>query len=426
MNVFVLGASATLLVGVLAMPVMASASAETCRGLPATITGASGNLVGTEGADVIIARGGASVQALGGDDVICLRSSGQGVDAGSGNDVVDATAARAFTSVRLGPGSDTFVGGHADDQVYGAGNGSMAGGVFEEGDIEPDTITTGPGNDLVSSGDVDSVNDDRIATGSGDDRVSLSSSLTADGRLDVGSGANSVGITLAAAGAWSVDVHERTITHDGNVTTWSGSIAQYALALMPDSSLSTLSFDGSLADESLSVFGALKANLHMRGGDDSIGIYEKLAVGSVLSLGPGRDALSLGSYDVDGGQFLLPYLSVNLDDHRVDYHAPGASPDATVHGVETLLASAIRTRAAGTEKGDRISAGGCVVTVDGGQGGDRLARVGIGYRKCATVRTRLVGGPGEDRLIGANQTDDSLIGRQGTDTCRAEVKRDCE
>ena len=131
----------------------------------------------------------------------------------------------------------------------------------------------------------------------------------------------------------------------------------------------------------------MNADLHMRGGDDSISIYEKLAAGSVLSLGPGRDALSLGSYDVDGGQFLLQYVSVNLDHHRVDYGAHGASPDATVHGVETLFASAAHTRAAGTEKGDRVSAGGCVVNVDGGKGGDHLTRVGIGYRRCATVST---------------------------------------
>ena len=434
-KIFLLGASVTLLAGVIATPVMASGSAETCRGLAATITGTGTSpVVGTEGPDVIVALGGGSVQALGGDDVICLRSAGAFVVAGSGDDIVDATAARGFTGVILGAGSDTFLGGPADDQVWGAGNGSTSPG-FDDVDTEPDTITTGRGTDLVSSGAADSINHDQIATGPGADRVALSSQLAADGRLDVGSGANTVGITLGAAGAWGVDVLERTITYDGEVTTWSGTIADYAIGLAQESSPSTLSFDGSHADESLSVSGPLTANLHMRGGNDSISVSVQLGAGSVYSLGPGRDALSLGSFDTDGGRFSLPSLSVDLDDHRADYGARGTSPGATVNGVEDLHASAVHLRAAGTGKGDRISAGGCVVDVDGRQGADRLIRLGIGYRHCATVRTRLFGGPGDDRLLGAKQTDDVLVGGagrdvavggEGTDTCRAEVTRECE
>ena len=239
----------------------------------------------------------------------------------------------------LGAGSDTFLGGPADDQVWGAGNGSTSPG-FDDVDTEPDTITTGAGTDLVFSGAAGSVNHDQIATGPGVDRVTLSSSLAADGHLDVGSGANTVQVTLAAAGAWSVDVLEHTITHDGEVTTWSGTIATYAIGLAQESSPSTLSFDGSRADEAVSVSGPLTAKLHMRGGDDSIRVSEQLGAGSVYSLGPGRDVLSLGSVDSEGAGFTLKSLSVDLDDHRADYGAPGISPSATVNGVEDLHVSA--------------------------------------------------------------------------------------
>ena len=85
MKLILLGASVTLLVGVLSTPVMASGSAETCQGLPATVTGTGTSpVVGTEGPDVIVALGGASVQALGGDDVICLRGPGSSAVGGFG------------------------------------------------------------------------------------------------------------------------------------------------------------------------------------------------------------------------------------------------------------------------------------------------------------------------------------------------------
>ena len=112
---------------------------------------------------------------------------------------------------------------------------------------------------------------------------------------------------------------------------------------------------------------------------------------------------------------------------------PHPEPRSTVW--RTCSSAPVRARALGTELGNRISAAGCVVSVDGSQGADLLTRIGIGYRQCDTVRTRFLGGAGADRLVGANQTNDTLIGgtgrdvaigSRGTDTCRAEVTRSCE
>jgi hypothetical protein len=91
-----------------------------CRGLAPTIVGDAGSLVGMDGPDVMLALGSAVASGLGGDDVICLAGSDQGAQAGQGNDVVDTAAALGFTDVSLGAGQDSFVGGSANDEVWGA------------------------------------------------------------------------------------------------------------------------------------------------------------------------------------------------------------------------------------------------------------------------------------------------------------------
>ena len=76
------------------------AAAAVCQGQPATIEGSTGTITGTEGNDVIVATGlDTDVQALGGNDLICV--VGGDVSTGAGDDSVVSTAAAGGFTTRL-------------------------------------------------------------------------------------------------------------------------------------------------------------------------------------------------------------------------------------------------------------------------------------------------------------------------------------
>ena len=81
--------------GPAAMP--AQAAGETCRGEAATIVGTGSTLTGTEGRDVIVTGPAGVVDALGGDDLICVTGSVRTYDvlsvvAGAGNAVFSVSS----------------------------------------------------------------------------------------------------------------------------------------------------------------------------------------------------------------------------------------------------------------------------------------------------------------------------------------------
>ena len=429
-------AAVTLAASALLMPVGHSAVGETCRGRAATIVGEAADITGTEGPDVIVAGRGSSVQALGGDDVICMVGSGQGAYAGPGDDIVDTTAATSFTIVTLGLGADKFFGGPGDDQVYGAEYDGQSGGVVNPPDTEVDVFTTGAGIDLVISGEAATRNRDRIVTGRGSDRVDIRGFDAGLVGLDVGPGRNLVGFGLLSStpSPWTVDTQERTISNDDSTLHWHGDIARYLFFF--NGPPTQLEFLGSRADEDLSVYGNnLTTTLRMRGGDDEVTIASRTAAGSIYSLGPDRDSLTVGVYDFDIASFPEPRIMVNLDEHRLDYAVDGGSPAAVINGVESLAVSAGTVRVLGADRGEKIYANGCKVTVLGGAGPDRLTRGAYGLPHCPDILSRLAGGTGADRLVGSERSDDFLSGgrgrdvadgHDGTDTCRAEITRNCE
>ena len=103
----------------------AAAAPPTCQGLPATITADGGPVTGTEGDDVISTTGSVDIDALDGNDVICL-VAGQ-VDAGPGSDSVLSLSAAPSSSplaivTTLGDGDDTLtVSAGKYDASLGAG-----------------------------------------------------------------------------------------------------------------------------------------------------------------------------------------------------------------------------------------------------------------------------------------------------------------
>ena len=138
----------------------------TCQGQPATIVGDSqDHLVGTEGDDVIVSGGVGSVEALGGDDLICAVDADfyLDIDAGPGDDVVDTTATDPTTELlytALGTGADRFVGGPANDQVWDEK-------IHQHSDPGRDVIDTGAGNDHVDTGADGLPNHDVVDLGTG-------------------------------------------------------------------------------------------------------------------------------------------------------------------------------------------------------------------------------------------------------------------
>ena len=112
-------------------------NAARCHGKKATIVGpVSGSSVvnGTPHRDVIVLTRPATVNAKGGNDIVC---------GSSGNDVIHG-----------GAGSDRIFGGGGDDILFGdAGNDVL------EGDEGNDTLDGGAGHDSLNGGAGDDVSD---------------------------------------------------------------------------------------------------------------------------------------------------------------------------------------------------------------------------------------------------------------------------
>lgn len=133
-----------------------ASAATLCRGEPATVEG-SGDLVGTPARDVIVSTGDytAQVDALDGDDLLCVYG-GARVDAGPGNDVVDTSVADGGSAYAdLGVGNDTYIGGPGRDVVNGGSGVNRISTVGGDDELLVDTSATddvdlGPGDDYAT------------------------------------------------------------------------------------------------------------------------------------------------------------------------------------------------------------------------------------------------------------------------------------
>lgn len=97
----------------------ATAAAETCLGRPATVVGTGPTVTGTEGRDVIVSGTATTIEALGGDDVVCVSRPGQApvvlaVDAGTGRDMVVVEPSDVVAT------GSRFDGGRGRDQLIAA------------------------------------------------------------------------------------------------------------------------------------------------------------------------------------------------------------------------------------------------------------------------------------------------------------------
>ena len=177
------------------LPSSSAHAAATCLGQPATIEASTGDVTGTPGGDVIVVSGDVRfVDAGEGDDLVCLagttKLSGRRtifVSTGAGTDQVDASAAGAATSSRLGPGMDSFTGSAFADYVQ---VGTPSASLDAPGDPGPFTVTTGGGSDTLLL-EVGAVVDADL--GRGQDGMRFRAAEGAQGsRIDLGAGQDSI------------------------------------------------------------------------------------------------------------------------------------------------------------------------------------------------------------------------------------------
>lgn len=155
-----------------------------CSGQPATIISgpeAGEDVIGTEGDDVVIARGARKViRTLGGNDTVCFESTQGGavIDAGPGDDLVWVSG-DAADEISGGLGDDRLHGNNGDDRLLG-----------DEG---RDSIFSGAGNDSAYGGD----GDDELNGGTQDDF------LSGDAGMDLCDGDH------GDDSAWACEQHEQ-------------------------------------------------------------------------------------------------------------------------------------------------------------------------------------------------------------------------
>ena len=447
--------SAALLGLALLTPTSATAAGETCQGQPATIVGAPGTftLSGTEGPDVIVTNGAEQVDALGGDDVICVTVRGAQVRAGDGDDVVDTTGVtRLGGTTYLGAGSDRFVGGSARESVYA---GAAEPGSLDMTDTERDVIDTGPAagsgiidRDGVTSGQAGQPNPDVIRMDHGG--LTWRGTPTPDTLID-GGASSSLGLDVAPTDAVTIDTPSQAVSFGpGPSLQMSGFTGFYVLA---QDGLASFAFTGSDRDEELTMefWDATPHTVDMGGGDDDVHYYSygrRAAAGSSYDGGPGRDELELTLPDE---------VDLDLDMRRGRLTLGPSRNEVTVpaNGFEDATIMAEDVGVIGTDDANEVYVYACRGRADGRKGKDRLLTFdavmdeklrckgagvtflgGRGHDHLAGTRGRdqlfggrgndvMKGDPGRDRLVGGPGRD-TARGGKGRDTCGAEKRVSCE
>ncbi|WP_299931168.1 calcium-binding protein [uncultured Nocardioides sp.] len=406
----------------------AAAAAETCRGEMATIVGTGPTVTGTEGRDVIVTGSATSVDALGGDDLICVAIIGSpnanvlDVDAGTGADVVDTTAMGGgyYVATTLGAGTDTFVGGRTGDTVW-AGDGSWDGAGT---DTEIDQIDTGTGRDSVLSGTPGTANHDVVRLGDGDDDLTLGSpALAADALVDGGAGED--GLTLRTQDDdVTLDVPSSTFTSAAGTAAFSGFERSSIVA-----GSGTVTYRGTDGDDTFDVHpqgGTPTLRVTTGAGDDGVTVEPAtITAASSIDTGAGDDkvvaATQTGSLAID-----LPRDVLTV-----------AGAEVPAVGVEDAWLLAPTVAMTGDGQDNELTWSGCDATLRGGEGDDSLAwnydYLFEAYEfDCAGGKATMNGGDGgdylrpaggDDRLVGG-RGHDKIFGRGGDDTIRGSAGND--
>jgi Ca2+-binding RTX toxin-like protein len=393
----------------------ATAAGETCRGEAATIVGTGPTVTGTEGRDVIVTASAGVVDALGGDDLICVTGPGGSsnllsVDAGAGDDVVDTTAAPAnfYVTTVLGGGADTFAGGPASDTVYAGEQARTGNGGYTFGaDTEKDTIDTGEGDDAAWTGAAGTPNRDAVRLGVGTDRLYLgAANATSDAVLDGGDGLDGLRLT-GGSGDLTLDMARGTFTSPQGTAAFT-SFEFTSLEV----GTGTVAYRGTEGDDDVTLRptdGVPTLDVTTGGGDDDVTIEPATAIGtgSRIDTGAGTDTLVAAT---ETGRLALDLATQRFGVGGVDAVAVGLE-DAFLMAPEVVMN--------GDDGDNELRWNGCDATLRGGLGDDYLGWQFDGifefYKFDCTGEVSMNGGDGRDTVRGSHM-DDLLIGGRGHDT----------
>ena len=428
-----LPAAALLGLGLLTLAGAANA-AETCQGQPVTLVGRAGTpLLGTEGPDVIDTNGASRTESLGGDDLICLTGAADvtlpsdarrvEVDAGAGNDRVEAATEGWGSYTELGTGADSFVASNADEHWVTTGLGIDRTVTDREADV---VRISGTGR--VTSGDRGLDNPDVIEFARGELR--WSGHQVAPGSVTAGADSS---LHLAPTGTEiDLDARAGTMSSANTSLTFSG-FTDFDIGIGIASRKGRFSFRGSHRDERLVLRTPMAYDRYvvMGGGDDHYGAN---------GLG-GKDSWVRGSGGDDSLTLSLPHHRVRVAMHRSNVIATKGHTVivARTGSFEDLKLSARHADVSGTRRGEQILVAACRADVRAGSGQDHVlfrAQLGSSWDplNCSTYRARadggrggdtLLGGPGNDTLVGG-QGVDLVVGGSGRDACQGEKRRQCE
>ena len=408
--------------------VPAQAVGETCRGEAATIVGTGTSITGTEGRDVIVSGSAGVINALGGDDLICLAgtvssSNVLSVDAGSGSDLVDTTALAPgyYVTTVLGAGADTFVGGRADDSVYAGEPAALPdGGSGPGADTEVDTIDTGEAGDYVATGSPGTANHDVVRLGPGDDGLSIASpQVAADAVLDGGEGGEEGDTLRLASGDTDIDLDMAA----GTFSTSTGSARATSFeSVVLTVGTAKVTYRGTAGNDSIYVrptSGTPTLDIATAAGQDEIVVEPaSVAAGSRIDGGEGRNGLTAAN----------AAGSMSLDLEQGSWVVDGRS--TAVAGLQDAFLIAADVTMVGNDRGNNLAFAGCRADLTGGDGRDRLSNVYDSYFESYTfdcrARTTMSGGSGADALRGGQGADrlsggsgaDQIEGRGGNDRVR--------
>ncbi len=419
------------------------ALAPFCGGRVATIASNDRRIQGTRGPDVIVGgRGPNVIFGAGGNDVICGGFGRDRIDGNRGNDTIDGK--RDADVVRGGRGSDEVDGGADRDAVFGdSGNDSVRGGPGNR-----DAADGGPGDDDVAGG---RGNFDTVLGGIGNDRIDgglgshdIASYRTAGGPIeaDLGSG------TVVGAEEERLIGIEDVLGGSGEDTLAGSTTTSNRLDGGPgdDRLLGALqgdkAFGGPGSDRCLGTF-AVEDSCGTAGSDGTqVELYESIAGSSSLTIvGDDRlDDVTVSrddrGYVVRGGSgnpVLLGALRTEGcggGDGFVSCGGPVGSILVSLGGasdnlkVDDSIPAEVSVTADGGPGADWLRGGkgrdtlysgddGDVDVLDGGGGDDALFGVNILHPRHSSGAATLVGGAGDDLLVGGQPCADVFHGGKG-------------
>jgi hypothetical protein len=407
----------------------AGAAGETCQGVLATVVGAPGqrDLLGTEGPDVIVTNDSAVVLALGGDDLICVtgRNWTTRVDAGEGDDIVDASAAGSGSTTVLGAGADQYTGSTSAESVT-AGTDTTP-----SVDTDTDVINTrGAYDDAVRSGQTGVANPDRISLGRG--TLTWRGIPTPTSVLD-GGRFSQLSLELDAPGQAVLDNRAGTLTRTGAPTLAFTGFTQFVVTTADGTG--PFQFIGSDLSEGLELtaWRFLDHRVQMYGGSDRLRVS--------------ADHELQGFTEYDGGAGARDRLTltmpreevVDLDLRRGLRTTGRRDRERTAHAgaFESASVMAQRVDLVGTERRNALAVDACRARVEGRGDADQISderHDTDAHLPCSGRRATFVGGagrdvlrgtPGPDRLLGGPGHDEAQ-GRRGRDVCAAEERHGCE